>query len=188
MGKWMAQALRRLADKIDGLSLVWAVEYVKEHPDLTATGIREVLGRSMASEEEKYRIPYRSSKNAGLPSDEQMRILPPDLYAKYKGWKHLGISKADALKILFDRIDGNGSQNEVGMDEQEAINRLAHAVFEFAKKTGYVIQVFKVKDEKPIKGPSWRQIKITVARHTGFDEADLKLSGLYEELSTGDNA
>jgi hypothetical protein len=45
--KRIAQALRRLADKIDGLSLVWAVGYIKEHPGLTATGMREVLGRSI---------------------------------------------------------------------------------------------------------------------------------------------
>jgi hypothetical protein len=63
MRSWLAMALRRLADRLDGLSLVWVVEYIKGHPDLTAT---EVLERSIArqvAEERKYQIPYRSSKN-----------------------------------------------------------------------------------------------------------------------------
>jgi hypothetical protein len=48
MRKEMAAAIRYLADKIDGCRLVAAVEYIKTHPGLTTTEMRELLG-SMAA-------------------------------------------------------------------------------------------------------------------------------------------
>jgi hypothetical protein len=47
MREKMAMALRRLADKIDRSSLVWAIAYIKAHPGLTAAEMREVIGRKV---------------------------------------------------------------------------------------------------------------------------------------------
>jgi hypothetical protein len=54
-------------DKIDGRSLEWALAYIREHPNLTATEIREVLGRSVRD-----------------INDGQLRMLPPELYQRYR--------------------------------------------------------------------------------------------------------
>jgi hypothetical protein len=47
MREKIAIVLRRLADKIDGSSLVWSMAYIKAPPGLTATEMREVIGRTV---------------------------------------------------------------------------------------------------------------------------------------------
>jgi hypothetical protein len=42
-----AALLRRLADRMDGLRVVWSLEYIKEHPSLTEAEMREVLGKAI---------------------------------------------------------------------------------------------------------------------------------------------
>jgi hypothetical protein len=84
---------------------------------------REVLGTALEVPRlfEKLARSYRVRKNApdgdpssrptDFPTDEQMRMLPPELYKKYREWKRLG-EELHLMGFLTDRRGPDNREEE----------------------------------------------------------------------------
>ncbi|MDR2184996.1 MAG: hypothetical protein LBO80_04935, partial [Treponema sp.] len=81
----IAAALRRMADRLDGRSIVISIEYIRRHHRrMTAAEMREILENAM---EPRQGVRAVEKVKNRLEEDARMQMLPPRLYKKYKQGK-----------------------------------------------------------------------------------------------------